>query len=241
MIAKGIDKYLNDANRNRALAALTAAWRPFHDSFDDNPAYVSDYIFNGRVSNIAYLTPSNLDSAVEVLKAIGYPNKGLELLEKYMTDRGSEEIFDSSGFFGPDIADPDVIAAFNRKASQAIKPLPTPLEAASRISKGGWSQKDEEALDALSLDSFVDLFKNTKGDDRSVLIYGCLEFRKYTNATPRQKEIAEKARAALERISTESPLNAQRMKAFNIRARTSNVPGAVSEAEEEAAPPSSGG
>lgn len=240
-IASSIEKYLNDANRNRALAALRAAWEPFHNSFDDNAEDVANSIFSGCVGSISYLTPSNLDSAVAVLKAIGYPDKGRALLDKYMTDRGSENIFDRSGFFGPNITDPDVIMAFDQKASYAIKPLPTPLEAASRIYTGGWSEADEEALDALSSDSYVDLFKNTKGDDRSVLIYGCLEFRKFTNATQRQKRIAEKAQAALERISDESPLNAQRMAAFNIRARTPNMPEAVSEAKEETASHSSEG
>jgi hypothetical protein len=71
-------------------------------------------------------------------------------------------------------------------------------------------------LAKLSLEDFVTLFKATKGAERSRLVFGCLEFRKFTNATPRQEGIAKNAIAALEKIGNESALNAHRMKMFNI-------------------------
>jgi hypothetical protein len=102
------------------------------------------------------------------------------------------------------------------KAGQATRTLLTPLEAASRIYKGGWSSKDEQSLANLSVDDFVALFKATKEPDRSVLIFGCLQFRKISNASLQQRGITETAQAALVRIGQESPLNAQRLRIFNI-------------------------
>lgn len=189
----------------------------FHASFDNDAVNVAQSTFGGCIENIMYLSPTSLNAAVYVLKSIGFEDKSRELLEKYMKEREAENIFDLSNYvFRSDITDPDIIKAFNEKAEQVVKVLPTPLEAASRIYRGGWSEKDEEALAKLSVDDLIELFKATKGTDRSVIILGCLKFRKVGNATPRQKAIADNARTALEKIASESPLNAQRMRAFNI-------------------------
>jgi hypothetical protein len=216
-IRRGVETYLKDAKKARAQAAIEAGWKPFHDSFDDNAKHVAQSIFDGCVENLSYLAPANLSAAVAVLKDIGYPDQGAELLGKYMKARDSEDIFDrSEDIFGSHITDPDVIKAFDAKAGQVVRMLPTPLEAASRIYKGGWSPEDEESLAKLSVDDFVTLFKATDGANLSVIVLGSLQFRKMGGTTPRQKGIVEKAQAALGKIGKESPLNAHRMKKFNI-------------------------
>ncbi|WP_158808189.1 P-loop NTPase fold protein [Beijerinckia sp. L45] len=216
-IKAGADKYLRDVEYARARLAFEQAWKPFHASFDDDVDEVAASIFTGCTDNVAYLTPMNLGSAVGVLKDIGYADLAETLLRRFMAARGDEDIFDMEGdVFGSEIRDPDVRRAFDEKLKDRKPRLPTPIEAATRIYKGSWSQKDEECLARYSTAEFVSLFKDGKGPDRSVLIFGCLEFRKVGNATPRQREIARRAEDALIRIGAESPLNAHRLKMYNV-------------------------
>lgn len=216
-IKEGVAIYLSDAKRSRAQAALTAAWDPFHASFDNNIDEVANSIFNGCVDNIMYLTPVNLSSAVSVLKDIDRTDQGMELLRRYMESHKDDDTFRlSRDPFGSSVTDPDVIKVFNERAGQIKKSLPTPLVAASRINEGGWSPKDEESLANLSVNDFVAFFKDTNEPDRSKIVFGCLKFASIVNATPRQLRITDNAKVALAQIGQESPLNAHRLKKFCI-------------------------
>ena len=215
-LLSGINAYLIDAQNARARAVFDAAWAPFHASFDDNADEVASSIFNGCINKIEHLTPMNLSSAVAVLKDIGRPEQALDLLDRFMKARSGENIFDLKDVFGSEVRDPDVRKAFNAQRKERAPKTPSPYEAAKRIYKGGWSSRDEEALAALSTHDFVQLFKSERGTDRSVLIFGCLEFRKIGNATERQKAISRSAEQALIKIGQESLLNAHRLKMYNV-------------------------
>ena len=213
-----IEKMLLNTAKIRGEAALTAAWATYHDSFDDNPEEVASSLYDGCVNNISYLTPVNLSGAVSLLKATGHVTQAHNLLERYIETHGSEDIFDlSEDVFGGHITDLDVVAGFAEKAKEKIDNPPLPVEAATRISKGGWSLKDEESLAALSVDDFVAAFKSAKGKERRAFIFGSLEFRKVSNASERQMRIAQNAQAALVKIGQESPLNARRLEAYGIK------------------------
>ena len=140
------------------------------------------------------------------------------MLKRYIDAHCGEDIFDlSEDVFGGYVTDPDVVAAFAEKAKEKVDNLPVPMEAATRISNGGWSLKDEESLAALSVDDFVVAFKSAKGKERRTLIFGSLEFRKISNVSERQMRIAQNAKAALAKIGQESPLNARRLEAYGIK------------------------
>ena len=130
------------------------------------------------------------------VEAGGHREKAEKLLNAYVDQRGGEDIFDlSSHPFGRDVTDPDIIAAF---------------------ATGGWDPEDEESLASLSVDDFVSLFKGTRGSERRNLIRGSMGFLNVSNATPRQTQISETARAALLKIGQENPLNACRLRAYGI-------------------------
>ncbi len=140
------------------------------------------------------------------------------MLAKYVEAHGDENIFDlSENAFGDLVTDPDVVAAFAEKAKETVAKLPQPMEAAARISKGGWGLEDEESLGALSVDDFVAEFKRAKGKERRAFIFGSLQFAKIANASERQRRIADNAKAALVKIGQESPLNASRLVAYGIK------------------------
>ena len=213
-----IEKLLINTAKIRGEAALTAAWAAYHDSFDDNADEVASSLYDGFLKNISYLTPLNLNGAVIILKTTGHVTQAHDLLKRYIDAHCGEDIFDlSEDVFGGYVTDPDVVAAFAEKAKEKVDNLPVPMEAATRISNGGWSLKDEESLAALSVDDFVVAFKSAKGKERRTLIFGSLEFRKISNASERQMRIAQNAKAALAKIGQESPLNARRLEAYGIK------------------------
>jgi hypothetical protein len=216
-ILSGANKYLKDVQFARAQAAMTAAWVPFHGSFDSNAEEVAKSLFGGLVENIKYLSPSNLSAAVKVLKDIGFDDLGQKLLSSFMESRDDDYSFDLSGeLFGSLVNDPDVLKAFEKKAAEVQKALPTPMEAASMLYKNHFSPEGEEALSKLSVNDFIALFKETKGTDQSVLVKGCLAFRRISNASERQRHITETAQTALLEIGKESALNAHRIVKYGI-------------------------
>ena len=193
------------------------AWRPFHGSFDNNAEEVARALFDGCVEHLMYLSSSNLSAAVVILKDIGFSDLGQKLLLKFIESQNDDYTFDLlNDPIGSLITDPDVIKEFAKKAAQVKKALPTPMEAAVMIYKNQFSHEAEETLAKLSVDDFVMLFKEAKGDDQSVLVNGSIGFRRIMNATERQRRITETAQAALVKIGKESALNASRMKKYGI-------------------------
>jgi hypothetical protein len=196
---------------------LDAAWGPFHSSFDNNPDEVATAIYEGCLNNIEYLSPNNLSGAVSILKETGHLAQATDLLTKYLQVHDSNKIFDlAENPFGALVTDPDVVRALAEKLKNETKTLPRPMDAASRIASGGWNPEDEESLAAISVDEFVRFFKSMQGKERTDFIFGSLAFRKFAECTPRQQQIADNAVSALVKIGQESPLNAHRLKAYNV-------------------------
>jgi hypothetical protein len=216
-INKECEKLQDAFQQNQGDTALTEAWKIFHDSFDANEAEVAQSLYDGSIQNLRYLSPMNLNAAVSTLKALGENEKAATLIQHYEAERAEEVgLFDlSRNPFHGEISDPDVIATFKER-SRASQQTPTPLEACRRILKGAWEPIDEEVLEALTLDQVYELFKRMKGDDLRELVTGCLEFRKFGNATERQAGIGKKAEDALKKIAAESSLNRLRMRKFRV-------------------------
>jgi hypothetical protein len=215
-VRAGAADYLVDVENTRARAAFEEAWKPFHASFDDNVDEVAQSIFGGCSENIAHLSPMNLSSAITVLKDIGRAELAHKLLDSYLSARGADDVFDlKADVFGSEIRDPDVRRAFGEKTRALESRLPTPIEAAKRIRRHEWTPLDEDCLDRYSTEQFMSLFKDEKAD-RSALIFGCLEFGKIGGTTPRQRGISTRAQEALIRIGAESPLNAYRLRKYNV-------------------------
>lgn len=216
-VKSGVEESLRDLESSRANAAIEASWRPFHDSFDDNAAEVAKSIFKGCSAHTKYMSPFHLDSAVSILKEIGAPEMAQELLTQYLSVHTDGNIFDRTRHpFSANMTDPNVIAALDERAKQFQPKSPSPIEAAQNIYRGSWSPDDEAVLAALSVPDLVTLFSETRKPDRSALILGCLEFRKFNQASPQQTAIAKNAIEALICLGKKSPLNALRLRAFSV-------------------------
>ena len=182
-------------------------------------------LFDGMMRNIKYVSPSNLSAAVKVLKDIGFAELGQKLLDAFIESQDNDYSFDLSDDLFGSVNDPDVLKAFERKSAEVQKALPTPMEAASMLYKNHFLPEAEAALVKLSVDDFIELFREAKGADQAVMVRGCLAFRRIVNASERQSHITETAQAALVKIGEERPLNAHRITKYGITVTPSQSQG----------------
>jgi hypothetical protein len=216
-IRAGADKYLKDAERAHAEAALEAAWGPYHYSFDDNKEEVARVMFNGIKENIRYISEMNLNTAITILKDIGYPNLGNELIAEFIKAQDDLYVFDGkTNPWGKTVEDPDLIREIETLSRKKMKPLPTPKEAAELLYKGNWTNENEEVLGKITIDELVSLFKSVNGKEQYRIVKGCLCYQNVLNRSERQNKITESAVAALVKIGSESALNADRMAKYGI-------------------------
>jgi hypothetical protein len=105
-------------------AGLHAAWRRYHDSFDQDEEAVANELFDGIMRHMRYLSPLNLNAAYTILNNIGYPDKVDKLLETFIQENAdTPSVFDLKGSpFGGDVNNLKIREAFEPK--QRLTGLP---------------------------------------------------------------------------------------------------------------------
>ncbi|BCO31061.1 hypothetical protein TspCOW1_11640 [Thiohalobacter sp. COW1] len=199
-------------------SSFEEAWRLYHDCFDDNEEEVIDAIYKSFKKNTKYITPINLNGTVRLFRDLGRSKQADELINHYIEVRKDEKkLFDLDGYaFESEIDDKKIIDEFSKLKDQ-YKEHKTVKEVLSSISgKDSWGGNDADVLANATVDEFYDLFKNEKGRHLGSWINTCLKFGRFTNASDRDKKIAENATEALLRIAKESKINARRVAKFGI-------------------------
>ena len=204
--------------------SITEAWNIYHDSFDNNEKEVVSVLYDSFKRNVKYISPLSLDGTVRLFRELGKDELADEMTDLYITERkNEEEIFDSSDHhFSSHIKDKKIIEKFavmhdslKKKVTKTIK------DVLSKIAgKDSWGQDDEDILSSASPEDYYALFKSEKGSHLSLYIDTCLNFGRFTNASEKQKKIAENATIALRKIGKESVLNAMRVKKYGIKLET---------------------
>jgi hypothetical protein len=203
-----------------AEGSFDAAWRLYHDSFEDNQAEVVTEIFAAFQRNVQSVTPLNLNGTIKLLKELGHPTEAAAALQYYMEKRNEEprDFFDLENYpFANEITDPDVRAAFDAKY-KSFTDQRAPAEVLVRIAKEkGWSRDDMTLLSRLSVDDFYAMFKAQKGTDLVRTIQASLQFGRIASADIDMKGISAKATEALQRIGKETPINRRRIKKYGVQ------------------------
>ncbi|MET4390670.1 hypothetical protein ABIB73_006455 [Bradyrhizobium sp. F1.4.3] len=193
---------------------LNDAWALFHDSFDENEQAVLEGLVTAYTDNIEIVTPSNLESLVGLLKALGRDDVAKEAIEFFMRERAGEEraFFDLENHpFGERYKDRDLRKAFKDKLA-TFQTEVAPVEILERIDKNNsWSQKDISALRALSVVDYKAMFKMERAERLRSVVRAALAFERIVNRGTQFDPIINNARKALEEIAAESKLNARRV------------------------------
>ena len=194
------------------------AWNIYHDSFENNQDEVIDVIYNSLKENTKQISPTNLNGAVTLFRALGRDDLATEVIDLYIEKRSDEiELFNmkENNFIG-DIKDTEVVDKFNEKYNSSII-TENAAQVLGRISgENSWNQEDEIVLANTSTEDYYKLFKSEKGRYLSRWVNTCLKFGNYGSASDVQKEIAKRATEALKRIGAESEINRRRVLKFGI-------------------------
>ncbi|NYT79803.1 hypothetical protein H0A71_22815 [Alcaligenaceae bacterium] len=199
-------------------AAFSKAWSIYHDSFDDNAVEFAAELRRSIIDYAAAISPRNLSASIKTLKQLGYGDDIEDLIIGYIEKRNDGKEFWSTDPFMPtfDIEDPDVAAAFARKAAEFNDNPKLQNVLADIVRNKGWGEGMLEFIDKHSADDFYAILKATKGKELRRVVYGLTYFRRIANADETMQSITEKAISALQRIGAESLINRLRVEKFGI-------------------------
>jgi len=189
---------------NKSKNSFNNAWNLFNDTFAHNKDELVNAFEKGLKENAEYISPSNLNSMVRLLRDLGKDGLVSELIDAYIEKNNDKpELFNLSNYaFVGDIDDKELISKFNLifNETKSIKTLDDVLRHISE--KNGWGTSDEEVLNAASEDDFYQIFKTKEGRHLRSYVKTCLQI----------EGSAEKARKALIRIGKENKLNEIRVR-----------------------------
>lgn len=95
---------------SKAEQSLRGAWTKFHASFDDNEKEVLDTIFEAYKKNAEYVSPADLNQAVQLLKELGRKKEATELIEACLdAHKDTRKFFNLENYtFADRITDGDI-------------------------------------------------------------------------------------------------------------------------------------
>jgi hypothetical protein len=159
-----------------------------------------------------------LNATVRLLRQLEHDDIANEIIDYYIEKRNDDQdIFDLDNYaFSSDIDDTILRERF-KLAFTTGRQLPTLLDAVTQIAEGhGWSQEQIQVVEKASEEDYFQLFMQNQGDNLSKVIRACLQFETISG----YQHLAQKPRAALERIGSQSKLNAQRVRKFGVMIST---------------------
>lgn len=209
----------NRHKAGRSIDAIQAVWTRFYGTFNDDKAALVREIVDIFRAHILVVSPTNLASALGILKALGHPEEATALLKLFTKSHADkpQKFFDLSeqDTFGR-IDDPELRATFDEKF-RSYSDTRNPVDVLSHIEEHqSWSPRDIVLLSNLSVDNWYALFKATQGKHLSDVVRASLGFARIVGAQPEWLEISRRAKEALTRIGRESDLNALRVRRFGI-------------------------
>jgi hypothetical protein len=191
-----------------------AAWRIYHDSFDDNEAELVEKMYQSFKEGCNHIDAMNANSTITLMRELGHDDKADELVKYFVENVEDDRVFDRSRWFSEkDVSDPallDAIAKRRSKVEDARKPLDVLTAVAKRQ---GWNREDVKLLSELTSEDYYKMFKEVKGEELDVIVRMALSF----GQGEREQGIATMAREALVKIGQESKLNERRVGKFGIK------------------------
>jgi len=202
----------------RSDDSFRQAWCKFNDSFAINDQEVIDCLASSFKSSAKYISSTNLDGTVRLLRHMGKDKMASKIIDLYIEKRGDEaEVFnvDATALSG-EIKDSEVVKKFKEKYESVRAKLTLSQACELMLANEDNCAEEEAQLSNASIDEFVQLFKSLTGSKLSAYIDLCLKFSRLGGMTEQQRAISDRATDALKIIGAESKLNASRVRRFGI-------------------------
>lgn len=199
-------------------AAFTRTWDIYHNSFDNNEDEFANALEQSILENCAAISPANLSASITKLKQLGHGDRTQNIIAGYIAGRGDEKAFWAGERASSrlHVEDPDVIAAFDKKATEFADVRTLEEVTSSIVRNSGWNKSDLEFLDNHTAEDYYNALKAANGESLRLLVYGLTYFRNVGSSDPRLKSISDKAIEALQRIGKESKINRLRVEKLGI-------------------------
>jgi hypothetical protein len=209
LVARLASEFASAARDNDAQAAFNNAWRLFHDSFEQNEATLVDAFATSIRGAVNFISPSNLDGSIELLRALGQDAIADALIEYYMATRKGDASFFSLRDNHPfeRVRDPALAEAFKRKAASFVDALSLDEALIATVTRATAAQA-RLRIAASSPEDLRDALKRLRGDH----LYDAMEGLLLNTETAKNgNTVAQNAHRAFELIAQEDKLNAQRV------------------------------
>jgi hypothetical protein len=209
-----------DADRQireeKTVDSYKEAWALFYDSFGNNADELASKMTTSFIENAHRINLGDMNGTVELLKGLGKNDEANKIINSYMTQHTkSKAVFDRrTQMFGDQLTDPDLIKALDDKFKSFVDQR-DPITVLLSMSQG-WNPEDIALLRGMDVEAYYNMFKSAKGDTLRRIVNNCLQFSRISNVPDTEKEIATRARQALEKIGRESPINALRVRKYGI-------------------------
>lgn len=210
-IAKMQDGELRGEERS---ARFSAVWRRFYDSFsDDQDGFIAE-LHESTLQGLVNIGLNDFNSTVRLLRELQRDDLADDLINRFVeANHGKPSAFNLKAHpFGGSIDDPKLRATFLQVHAELTQ-LPTLEESVVFIvQNGGFNEEHLEAMKKASVDDYHAMFLKLHADPKLPDLIRCtLRWGEGDH-----REIATKAREALERIKGTSLLNAVRVSRYGI-------------------------
>jgi hypothetical protein len=192
-----------------------AAWRTFHDSFDDNEDRVVNDIVDGAKQSYEVVTLRHLNEVISFLKRLGRKAEAREVLEFFANKRNDAGYWTAEHDpFERGPLDPDVNAVIEQKKPSGSKEFDV-TEALIRAGRD-CDQDTIARLATVSAQTYCDLISAAKGERLRSLVLSAFEFRRISNATDDMRRVVSLMEEALRMVGRKSRLNELRIKKYGV-------------------------
>jgi hypothetical protein len=207
---------LQEQQRIGALhGTFEAAWRTFHDSFDENEDRVVRDIVEGAKRSYEVVSLRHLNEMISFLKRLGRKAEATDVLQFFAHNRRDvgywtpqDDPFEGGPF------DPEVSALIEQK-----KPIePKEFDVSEALIRAG-RDFDSDTIAKLArvpAQTYCDLISGARGERLRSLVLSAFEFRRILNATDDMRRVVSLMEEALRLVGRKSRLNKLRIKKYGV-------------------------
>lgn len=195
--------------QSKLRGSVSNAWDIYNLTFEDNEEKVIETFYHAVFQGVEHITPNELNNIIALFRDLGEDKKVTKMIDAYIDKRNDsllEHIKSDLKGFG---------YVTDSELRERIDALTLDLEEASSLEdvlsflagQSGWSDKHMRVLSSATVDNYYEVFKKTISSHGHSLIATALKFGNYSNGTDEMNDIARKAKAALDKIGSESRIN----------------------------------
>lgn len=188
-------------------------WEAYRDSFDDNGEEVCSSLIETIHTHASMLPVSYIESAVKFLKDMNRKTAALAIVTLWIEANKDQpqSFFDQSQAAFP-VQDGDLRQAMSARV-EAFRDDREPADVLFNIAENrAWNEEDIVLLSKLTPDDYYTMFKTLRGLKLRTAGRKALELGKQGGDDPKYKAVGDNARRALQKLATESLINAQRVR-----------------------------